>query len=285
MPHLKPASFAELRALVDDALERALPMSSLPGSEALNGAIHCAIYPGGKRMRPLFTLLAAQAAGVPADAALNAACAVELLHSSSLIFDDLPCMDDADLRRNRPAIHLIFGESLALLAGLALLNQAYFLFAGSARLVQEAASCIGVNGMIGGQAADVTGSDLQSRDCKTSALMRLTLVAGAEAGGAPAAAVAVLGQCGERLGRAYQMLDDLMDTCTGSGKTMAQDKRHQRTAWSVSPEAILAEVDECCLLLTGSLGEAARPLAAAVDMVFARMAEAGGSGISKSVAA
>jgi geranylgeranyl diphosphate synthase type II len=269
-------SIAEFRAMIDVALERSLPVSALAGNEALNGAIRCAVYPGGKRVRPLFTLLAAQAAGVSAVAALHAACAVELLHSSSLVFDDLPCMDDADLRRNRPAVHLLFGESLALLAGLALLNQAYALFARSnPRLVQEAARCIGVNGMIGGQSADLNGSELEPRDCKTSALMRLTLTAGAQAGGASVSSVALLAECGERLGRAYQMLDDLNDACCDSGKTVAQDQRHHRPAWNVSRDAVLAEVAGCRQLLTNSFGSAAEPLASVIDVVFTRMAGTG----------
>jgi geranylgeranyl diphosphate synthase type II len=185
-------------------------------------------------------------------------------------------MDDADLRRNRPAVHLLFGESVALLAGLALLNQAYALLARSSpRLVQEAAQCIGVNGMIGGQSADLNGTDLESRDCKTSALMRLTLTAGAQAGGAPASSIALLAECGERLGRAYQMLDDLNDTCCDSGKTAAQDLRHHRPAWNVSRDAVLTEVADCRLLLTNSFGSAAEPLASMIDSVFTRMAEAG----------
>ena len=260
-----------MQSLIEAALAAAIPVSTLKGSEALNEAIRCAVYPGGKRMRPLFTLLAAQAAGVDPVKALDAACAVELLHSSSLIFDDLPCMDDADLRRHRPAVHLLFGESTALLAGLALMNQAYALFAGSTLLVREAAACIGVNGMIGGQAVDVSGQDLESRDRKTSSLMRLTLMAGAEAGGGDRSAVELLANCGERLGHAYQMLDDLMDCCTESGKTASQDQRHHRPAWNVSREAVMADVADCTSLLRTSFGSAAEPLLSAIEVVFARL--------------
>jgi geranylgeranyl pyrophosphate synthase len=260
-----------VQSLIEAALAAALPVSTLKGSEVLNEAIRCAVYPGGKRMRPMFTLLAAQAAGVDPARALDAACAVELLHSSSLIFDDLPCMDDADLRRNRPAVHLLFGESTALLAGLALMNQAYALFASSPCLVREAAACIGVNGMIGGQAVDVSGQDLESRDRKTSSLMRLTLMAGAEAAGAPEASVELLARCGERLGRAYQMLDDLMDCCAESGKTAAQDERHHRPAWNVSHEAVLADVADCNSLLSTSFGSPSEPLLGAIETVFSRL--------------
>jgi hypothetical protein len=118
--------------------------------------------------------------------------------------------------------------------------------------------------MIGGQSADLNGSDLRTRDCKTSALMRLTLTAGAQAGGASVSSVALLAECGEHLGQAYQMLDDLNDTCCDSGKTVAQDQRHHRPAWNVSRDAILAEVADCRQLLTNSFGSAAgRPCRAA----------------------
>ena len=149
------------------------------------------------------------------------------------------------------------------------------LLGSSPRLVREAAACIGVDGMIGGQAADVMGAEMAARDRKTSALMRLTLMAGAEAGGAPAQSVALLAQCGERLGRAYQMLDDLSDNWTGRGKTVGQDERHCRPSWSVSRDAILTEVSDCGLLLARSLGSAADPLVDAVEAVFGRLAEAG----------
>ena len=118
------------------------------------------------------------------------------------------------------------------------------------------------------------GADLESRSRKTSALMRLTLMAGAEAGGAPAASVELLADCGERLGRAYQMLDDLLDRSDASGKTAAQDDRHNRAAWHVSREAILAEVAECAGRLTDRFGDAAEPLVSAIGCVFARLEEA-----------
>ncbi len=253
---------SSLRGSIEIALESRLPTSSLPGGDMLNEAVRSAVYPGGKRMRPLFTLLASHAAGVDIERALDAACAVEFLHSSSLVFDDLPCMDDAALRRDRPPLHRVYGESTALLAGLALLNQSYLLFAGSAALVREAAECIGMNGMIGGQALDVSdqASDLDSRDRKTTALMRLTLTAGAIAGGATHQSVSVLADCGERLGRAYQMLDDLMDA--------DEDRRYQRSAWNSSRSEIFGEVAACSDTLLQRFGEQSRPLVAMLELVF-----------------
>jgi geranylgeranyl diphosphate synthase type II len=177
------------------------------------------------------------------------ACAIEFLHTSSLILDDLPAMDDARLRRGRAALHLIYGEGLALLAALALLNQAYALLAercearsGTDRLIAEAARCIGTDGMIGGQAADIDirayrdGSPaLASRQLKTSALARLTIIAGAVAAGADERDVAALARYGECLGAAYQIRDDLLDELGESatiGKNVGQDARHMRSTFT-----------------------------------------------------
>src|SRR5215218_5530123 len=106
-----------------------LPLSPLPAARRLNDALLYALFPGGKRLRPVLSLLASALVSVPRAEALNVACAVEFLHGSSLIIDDLPCMDDAGMRRNRRTLHLVFGEGTAMLAALALLNQSYALFA------------------------------------------------------------------------------------------------------------------------------------------------------------
>ncbi len=232
MPH----SRQNFRELIENGLQDYLPLSRMDRTHRLNDALQYAVFPGGKRMRPLLTLLGAQVAGVDLIEALPAACAVEFLHTSSLIFDDLPAMDDAALRRGSAALHLVFGEDVALLAALALLNQAYALFGRSPCLLAEAASCIGANGMIGGQALDLESKSdasdaFASRNRKTSSLMRLTLVAGAMAGEAPPDSVAALARAGEDLGEAYQICDDLLDQFMAyehTGKPVRQDARHQR---------------------------------------------------------
>jgi geranylgeranyl diphosphate synthase type II len=144
-------------------------------------------------------------------------------------------MDDADLRRGKPPLHRAFGEDVALLAAIALLNQAYALFSATPGLICEASECIGLDGMIGGQALDLSNaaedSSLDARDRKTSALMRLSLTAGALALGASLQEVEPLAAAGRELGRAYQIADDLMDMGEPShstGKTAAQDLRHGR---------------------------------------------------------
>lgn len=233
---------------IECALRGALPLSSLRAARRLNDALEYAVFPGGKRMRPVLALLGSRLAGAGREQALAVACAVEFLHSSSLILDDLPAMDDADLRRNRRALHLVFGEGVAVLAAVALLNQSYALLARAARscerpgavdaLVREAARSVGADGMVGGQVVDLEAragwidpETLASRDLKTVALMRLMMCAGALACGADERDARALSEFGECFGRAYQVCDDLLDDerdCVLSGKTAGQDARHLR---------------------------------------------------------
>lgn len=237
------------RITMETALDRHLPVSSQRGTDRLNDAVRYAVFPGGKRWRPIFTLLGAQLAGGTIQQALPAASAVEFLHTSSLILDDLPSMDDAHLRRGRPALHLAFGEGIAVLASLALLNQSYALMACVrcdrksyvADLICEATRCIGSEGMTGGQAADlemrsgtVNAEALASRNLKTTALTRLMMTCGAMAVGADEQDVAALAQFGESLGAAYQVYDDLLDEVGEQetlGKTVRQDERHLRPSF------------------------------------------------------
>lgn len=233
---------------IERALRAHLPVSSHAGAERLNDALAYALFPGGKRLRPLLALAAARLAGATHEQGIHVGCAVEFLHSSSLILDDLPAMDDASVRRNRRALHLVYGEGLAVLAAVALLNQAYALLTRAAEaslkagtteaLLGEAVRTIGADGMIGGQVIDLElPSDaaseraLASRDLKTAALMRLMMVAGALARGADEETVATLAKFGECFGRVYQICDDLLDehgASASSGKNAGQDARHLR---------------------------------------------------------
>jgi len=245
------AFISQHRPALEAALERHLPLSSQPRAEHFNEAVRYAIFPGGKRWRPTLTLLGASIVGGEVGCALPVACAMEYLHTSSIILDDLPAMDDADLRRGRPALHQVFGESVALLAALALLNQAYALLAQAARergtpglaerLVADAAACIGADGMIGGQVVDLAlhgepaeTDVLASRNLKTTALMRLMMSAGAVAAGATEREGAALAHFGECLGAAYQICDDLLDELAAgeaTGKPVRQDRRHRRASF------------------------------------------------------
>lgn len=228
--HCQPA-LAELRELIDRGLAEFLPKSDRKPGGVLYAAMRYGLFPGGKRLRPMLTLLAGEMAGGTFEQALPAACAIEFLHTASLIIDDLPCMDDERERRGKQAVHVQFGDDVAILAALALLNQSYAIFASSAqpRLTLEAVRCIGVDGMIGGQALDLRSpaANRSDRYRKTSALMRLTLTAGAIACNAPPRKVSRLAVAGEALGEAYQIWDDLADGL-GSGDIGLRDEDAER---------------------------------------------------------
>jgi geranylgeranyl diphosphate synthase type II len=286
-------SVADYRGLIETALEDLLPCSSVRAAARLNSAIRYAVFPGGKRMRPMLALMGAQIVKGKIDRAIPAACATEFLHAASLIFDDLPAMDDADVRRGRPALHLAFGEDTALLTALALLNRAYAIFGHTPALIREATECIGVDGMIGGQAVDLdiriaggTPEKFDSRNRKTTALMRLTLTAGAIACGASARDVDALARCGECLGEAYQIYDDLVDQfgrCEETGKTANQDARHQRPSHVLEfgsdasrdhLSSLIAESKETLLDCFGET-ESVIVLSRAIDSIVGKVSAAG----------
>ena len=239
---------ARYQAEIESELLSNLPTSQQRYTEKFNHALHYAIFPGGKRWRPLLTIIGGFLVNAPLQSLLPAACAIEYLHSSSMIIDDLPAMDDADLRRGKPTLHLAYDESTALLTSLALMNHSYHLLSlacrrasnlsAASRLIQDATECIGANGMIGGQVVDLEltydefGTDeLNSRNLKTTALMRLMLTCGAVASGAGTDATLALAKFGDALGMAYQICDDLMDEVGGDhfpAKTANQDRRHLR---------------------------------------------------------
>lgn len=228
------AYIREHTPLIEASLERFLPQSRMESAARLNEAIRHATMTGGKRVRPVLTLLAAQLCGGARERALPVASGVEFVHSASLVADDLPAFDNASLRRGSPAVHAVFGPDLAILATLALLNQAYALFADVEGLVAEAARAIGCDGMIGGQAADLSGAPHYHRVSKTAALLQLAVTAGAMAAGAGPAETAALRHYGELVGTAYQICDDVLDE-TGetaqTGKPTRQDARHGRATY------------------------------------------------------
>ena len=222
------------RVLVDEALERFFPApASWP--KRLHEAQAWPLFGGGKRLRPVLTVAAFEAVGgeerVPVDAALPAACALEMVHTYSLVHDDMPCMDDDDERRGRPTVHVKFGEPMALLAGDALLTRAFALIldpeacrglvpADTMVLVGAAlARAAGQLGMVGGQSSDL-GLEGPVRDeeavrflhaRKTGELFRFALFAGATLGGGSPEQVAALAAYGETLGLAFQITDDVLD--------------------------------------------------------------------------
>ena len=197
--------------------------ASGPGTRVLREAMSYALFPGGKRWRPLLVFNAAEMLGVSWRTATPAAAALELLHASSLVFDDLPCMDDASERRGRPALHLVYGESIAVLTGIALLTTAFGLLRNTPRprrTLALAAHYLGVSQVLGGQALDLLLQQagrvppvrlIQLRNRKTSGLIELAALTGALHGSPNRQQRLVLRRYGRLLGNAFQAIDDDAD--------------------------------------------------------------------------
>jgi geranylgeranyl diphosphate synthase type II len=231
----------ERSALVDKALDRLLPRSSeKPGT--IHKAMRYSLFAGGKRLRPILTLAAAETCGGAWRKALPAACAVECVHTYSLIHDDLPCMDDDDIRRGRPTSHKVFGEGIAVLAGDALLTLAFEILAharptarySAATLTQELAHAAGSRWLIAGQVLDLEseGKKITRRElqfihrAKTAALLTTALRLGAMSANVSTRALANLTAFGQALGLAFQIIDDILDVTQTSqklGKTAGKD--------------------------------------------------------------
>ncbi|MBX3180066.1 MAG: polyprenyl synthetase family protein [Candidatus Hydrogenedentes bacterium] len=207
-------------------------------------AVRYSLFAGGKRLRPALALGAAEIVSGEDTPALPVACALEMIHTYSLIHDDLPAMDNDDLRRGRPTCHKAFGEAAAILAGDALLTMAFDALAdtGSAAIVREVARAAGAGGMVGGQQADLEGEGKalglealqQIHRAKTGALIRVSARAGAMAAGAGEAAIAALTAYGENLGLAFQITDDILDV-TGIeadlGKPVGSDASREKSTY------------------------------------------------------
>lgn len=225
----------------------------LPGADTVPGRLHAAmrysLQAGGKRLRPVLVLAAADLFGARHDA-LPAAVAIECVHTYSLVHDDLPCMDNDDLRRGRPTAHRQFDEATALLAGDALLTYAFELLAArypdvlAASLMRELAAAAGSRELIGGQMDDLLGekrSDLTTTDLerihlrKTGAMIRASLALGARAGGAEQPAhLDALQRVGRHMGLAFQIVDDILDATADTatlGKTAGKDEKADKTTY------------------------------------------------------
>ncbi len=239
-------------ALVEQALSGWVAVSTdtpvADGVRALETAMRYAVLDGGKRLRPLLVLAACEAVNGSAQAALRAACAVELIHAYSLVHDDMPCMDNDVLRRGKPTVHVQFGQAQALLAGDALQALAFEILtpegddvapATQARLCRLLAQAAGYQGMAGGQAIDLAsvGLPLTSAELhemhrlKTGALLQASVTMGAACGSASPAVQDALKDYGAVLGLAFQVVDDVLDVTADSatlgktaGKDAAQDK-------------------------------------------------------------
>ena len=230
------------RLLVDAALERFLPDAQTRPA-VLHEAMHYSVLNGGKRIRPILCLAAAEAFGVSAERAIRSAVALELFHCSTLVHDDLPCMDDDALRRGLPTCHIQFGEANAVLTGDALLIQAFELLASeSGALVLELARAAGSRGVIAGQVEDLAAEGVAPNAelvefihlHKTAVLIRAAVRMGGLLGGASNSDMEVLTLFGEKIGLAFQIEDDILDeTSTNEvlGKPAGSDLEHQKLTY------------------------------------------------------
>ncbi|QDT49776.1 Farnesyl diphosphate synthase [Symmachiella dynata] len=229
-------SWNALRSDVETALEQYV--ESVPGCpEQLAQAMSYSLLAGGKRLRPILVLLACEACGGDSTAAMPAACAIEMVHTYSLIHDDLPAMDDDDLRRGRPTNHVVHGEATAILAGDALLTLAFEVLASDIQPPRVAAACCadlasaaGRAGMVGGQIADLEAETLESPTLeqleqihrrKTGRLLTSALTLGGRIAQANDDAFQALTTYGQCLGLAFQITDDLLDIA-GDAKTLGK---------------------------------------------------------------
>jgi len=240
-----PTRLQAVADMTEAALERLLSSAPSPGEiarpERLLAAMRHAALGGGKRVRPFLLIESARLFDADGDPVIEAAAALECVHCYSLVHDDLPAMDNDDLRRGRPTVHRAFDEATAILAGDALLTLAFDILAEIAAdagvrvsLISGLARAAGLGGMAGGQMLDLVaeGSTLEEagvdrlQAMKTGALIRFACEAGAILGGAPAADRARLVDFGKAVGRAFQLADDLIDAtgeATVAGKTTAKD--------------------------------------------------------------
>jgi len=250
------ASLEALRSAVEGALEAALPSEEVWPS-TIHRAVRYSLFAGGKRVRPLLALAAGDAVGGERAQVMPLACAVEMIHTYSLIHDDLPAMDNDDLRRGRPTSHKVFGEAIAILAGDALLTRAFHLMAelppdAGAQAVRRRLAAVailgeacGTTGLIGGQVQDLesegkpASAELLERlhRAKTGALLSACVRGGAVLAGADTSVLTALGRYAAAIGLAFQVVDDVLDATEGAaqlGKTAGKDAAaHKATYVSV----------------------------------------------------
>lgn len=234
--------------LIEGELARLVPLPEGPDGRLIE-AMRYSLLAGGKRLRPILALAACEAVGGGRAQAIALACALEMIHTYSLIHDDLPCMDDDDLRRGKPTNHKVFGEALATLAGDGLLTEAFLVLARApappavlVEVLAEVAAAAGSGGMVGGQALDILceGQAITLEQLeylhgrKTGALFLAAIRGGARLGGASPAQLAALSDYGRALGLAFQVIDDILDVEASTeqmGKRTHKDGDHHKVTY------------------------------------------------------
>ena len=259
------------------------------GFESLFEAVEYSLFSGGKRIRPVLTIAAAESVGGKAETVLPFACAIEMIHTYSLIHDDLPAMDDDDLRRGKPTCHRAFGEAVAILAGDALLTEAFVLMSDVGRwngiyhhealeVIGHIARAAGITGMGGGQSMDIAlqegDADLPTLEtlhrAKTGRLILASIFAGARLSGATDGEMERLLGYGERIGLAFQIRDDLLNVLGDArkmGKAAGSDKDHRKATF---PAVLGVEASEARLdALVGEAADLLEPIGPRADPLCA----------------
>ncbi len=288
------STIKQTAGLVETALDQFLPTREGPLGRVVDAMRHGALD-GGKRLRPFLVIAAADMFDCPRDRSIRAGCAVEMIHCYSLIHDDLPAMDDSDLRRGRPSVHKAFDDATAILAGDALLTQAFEILAEKqthpdaeirCSLAIELARASGKIGMVGGQMIDIYAEQKefdmegvsQLQRLKTGALIRFSAIAGGIVGGATDNEVEALAHYSEDLGLAFQIVDDLLDIYSDPetlGKPTGQDSDMDKATFVKLLGADGArdrakELVESAQAHLDPFGEKAAPLKGAAQYVFER---------------
>jgi geranylgeranyl diphosphate synthase, type II len=290
-----PSFFEEDRAAVDAHLERLLPGESVQPS-SIHQAMRYSVFAGGKRIRPILCLEAARIFDSMDPHALYPGCAIEFIHTYSLIHDDLPALDNDDLRRGKPTSHKKFGEATAILAGDGLLTLAFQTVAGTPvsperrmAMVTEIATAAGtVNGMVGGQVEDLEneGKNVGPETLeyihrsKTAALIRAAVTSGAICAGASTGDVARMRRFGETIGWAFQVTDDILDVEESSaalGKTAGKDIAQQKATYPAvfgleRSHQFAEELSEKAIAELQAYGERAERLRALAEFLVLRRA-------------
>ena len=280
---------------VNEWLDRLVPSESTP-PVLLHRAMRYSLLAGGKRLRPALVLAAGESFGADTDDLMPAACAIEMIHTYSLIHDDLPAMDNDDLRRGRPTCHKAFGEAVAILAGDALLTQAFRVLAADSparnaerqlRVIREVATAAGtVEALIGGQMADIESEGLKVDDSaleyihrsKTGAMISASVVVGGTVAGASENEVERLREYGQRIGLAFQIADDILDVTSTSeqlGKTPGKDQAANKATYPAihgiaGSEARARELVAEAVEIVSTLGLKTRTLEEIARFIIAR---------------